>query len=164
MAMFGKGSGAAGNGGSGARDKVTSALRNAANEGSISIIGPGMKIVGDVVTDGTVRVEGAVHGTLRASKAVVIGKEGEVVGDVITQDAVIGGRIRGTVTTEGRLEVQATSDIEGEIRCRPQHMMLEEGARFEGRIQMVDDATQRALPPAEARPEVRQDARQMSTE
>jgi cytoskeletal protein CcmA (bactofilin family) len=73
-----------------------------------------------------------------------------VVGDVVTQDAVIGGRVRGTVTAESRLELQATSDIEGVIHARSQHLHLEEGARFNGQVQMLDGgaAPPRALPAA----------------
>ena len=118
------------------------------NESSMSIIGPGMRIKGDLVTEGTVRVEGTIEGTIRAGKAVVIGKEGEVIGDVVTQDAVIGGRVRGTVTAESRLELQATAQIEGQISARAQHLVLEEGCRFNGQVQMVGDEAQRALPAA----------------
>lgn len=120
--------------------------RATGNEASMSIIGAGMNIVGDLVTDGTVRVEGRVEGTVRAGKAVVIGKGGEVVGDVLTQDAVIGGTVRGTVVAESRLELQSTSDIEGQIRARSAHLVLEEGARFNGQIQMMDGSESRALP------------------
>ena len=116
------------------------------NESSMSIIGPGMRIKGDLVTEGTVRVEGTIEGTIRAGKAVVVGKEGEVIGDVVTQDAVVGGRVRGTVTAESRLELQATAQIEGQISARAQHLVLEEGCRFNGQVQMVGDEAQRALP------------------
>ena len=120
--------------------------RGNANEASMSLIGPGMNIVGDLSTDGTVRVEGRIEGTVRAGKAVVIGKGGEVVGDVLTQDAVIGGTVRGTVVAESRLELQATCDIEGQIRARSQHLQLEEGCRFNGQIQMLDGGESLALP------------------
>jgi cytoskeletal protein CcmA (bactofilin family) len=120
--------------------------RGSANEGSMSLIGPGMNIVGDLSTDGTVRVEGRIEGTVRAGKAVVIGKGGEVVGDVLTQDAVIGGTVRGTVVAESRLELQSTCDIEGQIRARSQHLQLEEGCRFNGQIQMLDGGESLALP------------------
>jgi cytoskeletal protein CcmA (bactofilin family) len=120
--------------------------RAGSGETSMSIIGPGMNIIGDLVTDGTVRVEGRIEGTVRAGKAVVIGKGGEVVGDVLTQDAVIGGRIRGTVVAESRLELQASCDIEGTIRARSAHLQLEEGARFNGQIQMLDGSEALALP------------------
>src|SRR4051812_12306499 len=132
---------------SGKNDKAGApAAAPRANESSMSIIGPGMRIVGDLITAGTVRVEGTIEGTVSAGKAVVIGKEGEVIGDVITQDAVIGGRVRGTVTAESRLELQATAQIEGQICARAQHLVLEEGCRFNGQVQMVGDEAQRALP------------------
>jgi cytoskeletal protein CcmA (bactofilin family) len=131
-------------------DDRTVAARAAAGEGSMSIIGPGMNITGDLVTDGTVRVEGRIEGTVRAGKAVIVGNGGEVVGDVITQDAVIGGRLRGTLVAESRLELQATCDIEGQIRAPAQHLKLEEGARFNGQIQMLDQGQMAALPPGTA--------------
>jgi cytoskeletal protein CcmA (bactofilin family) len=99
----------------------------------ISIIGPGMRVVGDCETDGTLRVEGTIEGTVRAGKAVVIGKDGVVVGDVVTQDAIIGGRVTGAVVAESRLELQATCVIEGEIRAR--RIKLDEGGRINGTVQ-----------------------------
>ena len=124
--------------------------RAGSGETSMSIIGPGMNIIGDLVTDGTIRVEGRVEGTIRAGKAVVLGKGGEVVGDIFTQDAVIGGRVQGRVFAESRLELQSTSEISGEIRARTAHLQLDEGARFNGQIQMVEEDGMRALPAAEA--------------
>ncbi|HSH74452.1 MAG TPA: polymer-forming cytoskeletal protein [Longimicrobiales bacterium] len=104
----------------------------------ISIIGPGMKVVGDCHTDGTIRVEGTVEGAIRADKAVVIGKQGTVRGDVVTQDAVISGRVEGTVRAESRLELQATCHIEGEVHTR--RMQLEEGAVLNGAVHMGEKA------------------------
>lgn len=130
----------------GERGAERTVLARAISEASMSIIGPGMSIVGDLTTDGTVRVEGRIEGTVRAGKAVVVGKGGEVVGDIVTQDAVIGGVIRGTLVAESRLELQATCDIEGQIRARAQHLQLEEGARFNGQIQMLDEGQLPALP------------------
>lgn len=128
------------------RQDRTGLSRTMQGEASMSLIGPGMNIVGDLVTDGTVRVEGRIEGTIRAGKTVIVGKGGEVVGDIFTQDAVIGGSIRGTVVAESRLELQATSDIDGQIRTRAQHLQLEEGARFNGQVQMLDGSESLALP------------------
>lgn len=128
------------------RPDRTGLSRTMQGEASMSLIGPGMNIVGDLVTDGTVRVEGRIEGTIRAGKTVIVGKGGEVVGDIFTQDAVIGGSIRGTVVAESRLELQATSDIDGQIRTRAQHLQLAEGARFNGQVQMLDGSEALALP------------------
>ena len=103
----------------------------------ISIIGPGMEMTGECSTDGTIRVEGTVHGTVRAGKAIVVGKDGFVDGQVITQDAVISGRVRGTLIAESRLELQATCRIEGEVRARRMH--LEEGAMLNGSVIMGEN-------------------------
>jgi len=114
-----------------ARDR---AGNGAPMESVISIVGPGMKVIGDCETDGTIRIEGAVEGSVKAGKAVVVGKDGTVKGDISTQDAVISGSVVGTVTADSRLELQATARIEGEIRAR--RMQLEEGAILNGTVQM----------------------------
>ncbi len=100
----------------------------------ISIIGPGMKITGDCDTDGAVRIEGTVQGNIRAGKAVVVGKEGLVEGDIVTQDAVISGRVSGSLRAESRLEVQATSRLEGEISAG--RMQVEEGSVINGTVKI----------------------------
>jgi cytoskeletal protein CcmA (bactofilin family) len=125
---------------------AAAAPRAVPGEASMSIIGPGMRIVGDVVTEGTVRVEGEIRGTVRASKGVVVGRDGMIEGEVYTQDAVVGGRVRGTIVAESRLELQASCDIEGTVHARAQHLHLEEGARFNGQVQMLDPDGMRALP------------------
>ena len=117
-----------------ARDRDT----NTSPESVISIIAPGMKIVGDCETDGTIRVEGTVDGSIKAGKAVVVGKQGRISGDVKTQDAVVAGRIEGSLVAASRLELQATSHIEGEVHTR--RMQLEEGAVLNGTVHMTGDA------------------------
>jgi cytoskeletal protein CcmA (bactofilin family) len=121
----------------------------------ISIIGPGMRVTGDCETEGTLRIEGTVDGTVRAGKAVVIGKDGVVNGDVATQDAIIGGRVSGAVIAESRLELQATSVIEGEIRAR--RIKLDEGGRingtvYTGEIRPNEGAAASKVPEAHSKP------------
>ena len=111
-----------------ARDRDNNAT---SPEAVISIIGPGMTIVGNCETDGTVRIEGTVEGSIKAGKAVVVGKQGLVSGDITTQDAVISGRVEGTLAAASRLELQATCQIDGEVHTR--RMQLEEGAILNGR-------------------------------
>lgn len=113
-----------------------------ARDGVISIIGPGMHVTGDCSTEGTLRIEGTVEGKVEAGKAVVVGKDGAVNGDITTQDAVIGGKVVGTITADSRLELQATCVIEGEIRAH--RIKLEEGGRINGNVQTGEQSTGRA--------------------
>ncbi len=103
-------------------------------EAVISIVGPGMRIIGDCETSGTIRVEGVVEGSIRAGKAVVIGKEGTVQGDITTQDAVISGTVMGTLIVESRLELQSSCKIQGEVQAT--RLQLEEGAVLNGTVNM----------------------------
>lgn len=102
----------------------------------VSIVAPGMKITGDCETEGTLRVEGRVEGSIEAGKAVVIGEDGMVVGDIVTQDVVVAGRVRGSITAESRVELQATCHVEGDIISR--RVRLEEGGRVDGRLEMTE--------------------------
>lgn len=104
------------------------------NEGVISIIGPGMKVVGDVEAEGTLRIEGVIEGKVHAGKAVVVGKDGQVHGDILTQDAVIGGHVEGSILADSRLELQATCVVDGEIRAR--RLKLDEGGRVTGQVRV----------------------------
>lgn len=122
--------------GEGDMAKETNGQQQQVRDNVISIIGPGMRVTGDCETDGTLRVEGTVEGTVRAGKAVVIGKDGVVLGDVATQDAIIGGRVTGAVIAESRLELQATCIVEGEIRAR--RIKLDEGGRVNGTVHTGD--------------------------
>jgi cytoskeletal protein CcmA (bactofilin family) len=119
-------------------------------EGVISIIGPGMRVVGDCQTDGTLRIEGTVEGTVRAGKAVVLGKDGVVDGDITTQDAVIGGRVTGSITAESRLELQASCMVEGQVKAR--RIKLDEGGTVNGTVQIGDITTSNSHAP---RPQAR---------
>lgn len=114
------------------------APQSTGSEAIISIIGPGMRVVGDLVTDGTVRIEGTVEGSVQAGKGVVLGVEGTVLGSIHTQDAILSGTLDGTIVAESRLEVQASSRVSGEIRAR--RLQLEEGALLNGQVLMGEEA------------------------
>ncbi|MBU01010.1 MAG: hypothetical protein CME14_07060 [Gemmatimonadetes bacterium] len=103
-------------------------------EAIISIIGPGMNVVGDCETEGSIRIEGSVTGSVRAGKAVVVGEDAWVKGDISTQDAVVSGKVTGTIVAASRLEVKATSRIEGDVHAR--RLQLEEGGVLNGTVNM----------------------------
>ncbi len=102
------------------------------SEAVISIVATGMTIQGDSETEGSLRIEGTVRGDVRAGKSAVIGKDGFLEGNLYTQDAVIGGRVLGAVYAESHLELQATSQISGEIQAR--QLSVEDGASLQGQV------------------------------
>lgn len=122
------------------RNRTDSAPRDVGDV--VSIIGPGMKVVGDCSSDGTIRIEGQVEGSVKAAKSVVIGKEGAVLGDVVTQDAIVAGRVNGSVSAESRVELQATCRIQGDIRSR--RIKLDEGGQVDGQLHMAGRSADKA--------------------
>src|SRR5213596_1627381 len=106
----------------------------------LSIIGAGMRVVGDISADGVVKIEGSVNGTVRAAKQVLVARGGEVEGDVVSREAIIGGEVRGGIYAEERVELQATSVVHGDISTRK--LFVQEGGEINGVLRMGEDAGQ----------------------
>lgn len=117
---------------------------------TLSIIAVGMTITGDLTTDGVVKIEGTVQGTVRAGQQVLISKGGQVQGDINTKEAVIGGEVNGAIRAVDRVEVQATAVIEGDIFTR--RILVMEGGRVNGEMKVGETDTRAAKPAAGASP------------
>src|SRR5918912_329249 len=103
---------------------------------SLSIIAAGTTIDGNVETDGVIKIEGRVEGSIRAARQVLVGRQGEVQGDIHTREAVIGGKVQGTIVATERLEVQGTSLIVGDIDTRV--IAVIEGGKINGTVRISD--------------------------
>src|SRR5439155_25082592 len=84
----------------------------------LSIIGAGMRVVGDISADGVVKIEGSVNGTVRAAKQVLVARGGEVEGDVVSREAIIGGDVRGEIYADERAVHQATRVVHGDVHTK----------------------------------------------
>jgi cytoskeletal protein CcmA (bactofilin family) len=110
-------------------------------EAALSIIAFGMKVHGDIDTNGVIKIEGTVEGTIRGARQVLVGRQGEVKGDVSAREVVVGGRIDGTVTASERVEIQGTSAVSGDIYTKS--IVVLEGGRINGAVRM--DETGRSI-------------------
>src|SRR5213080_4163236 len=104
----------------------------------LSIIGTGMRVVGDITADGVVKIEGTVVGTVRAARQVLVGKGGEVEGDVISREAIIGGEVRGSIRADERIEIQSTSVVHGDVVAK--RLLVQEGGEINGVVRMGEAA------------------------
>src|SRR2546425_4472801 len=94
-------------------------------EAGLSIIGTGMRVVGDITAEGVVKIEGTVVGTVRAGRQVLVGKGGEVEGDVISREAIIGGEGRGSIPADERGGIQTPWGGDRDIAAK--RLLLQEG-------------------------------------
>jgi cytoskeletal protein CcmA (bactofilin family) len=104
----------------------------------LSIIGAGMKVVGDLTAEGVVKIEGTVVGTVRAGRQVLVAKGGVVEGDVFTKEAIIGGEVRGSIQAEDRVELQTGSVIHGDLASK--RLLVHEGGEINGVVRMGEEA------------------------
>lgn len=103
-----------------------------------SVIAPGMKIIGDLETSGVVKIDGAVEGSIRGARQVLLGRSGTIQGDVHAEEAVLAGKVVGTVVAVERVEVQSTSRIDGDIHTKS--IIVLEGGMINGNVRMDDNA------------------------
>jgi cytoskeletal protein CcmA (bactofilin family) len=104
------------------------------NEDSLSIIGSGLHVVGEMATEGIVKIEGSINGSVRATRQVLVTRGGVVQGDIYTTEAIIGGEVRGSIYADDRIEVQDSSVIHGDIVTK--RLMVQEGGEVNGHIRM----------------------------
>jgi cytoskeletal protein CcmA (bactofilin family) len=97
-----------------------------------SIIDEHLAIVGDISTDGTVRVDGRVEGSLHRTNTMIIGAGAVVIGSIEAREIVIGGEVTGDLVVSGRVEVQKSGIVRGDIRAAA--VMLEEGGTVHGHV------------------------------
>jgi cytoskeletal protein CcmA (bactofilin family) len=119
---------------SGADRTGESAARQASREGNLSIIAAGMRVVGETATDGVLKVEGVIEGTIRADREVLVAKGGTIEGDIYTREVVVGGKVVGSIYADERVEVQQDSLVQGDIVTKK--LIVHEGGEVNGNVRM----------------------------
>ncbi len=105
-----------------------------AGETTLSVIAVGATITGALESNGIVKVEGRVVGSVKATRQVLVAKGGVIDGDILTDEAIIGGEVKGAIFAERRTEIQTDSKIDGDIVT--QSIVVHEGGEVNGYINM----------------------------
>ncbi len=125
-------------------DRPASRTESAGSEGTMSVIGAGMRIVGDVESSGVIKVEGTIEGAVRGARQVLLGRSGVIHGDVHAADAVVGGQVVGSIVASERVELQATATVEGDIHTRS--IVVFEGGQINGTVRMGEQVSRASSP------------------
>ncbi len=94
-----------------------------------SLIAENVSMVGDLVTEGEVQLDGAVRGDLKAGH-LSIGETGQVEGAVEAETVEIRGRVAGTIAARA-VRLYATAKVDGDITHT--QIAIDAGAHFSGR-------------------------------
>ncbi len=99
-----------------------------------AVIGPNIRIQGELSGDEDLVVEGRVEGKISVSKGLRIGPQAQVNAEVKAHHVVIAGRIVGNVTAVEKVEILPSGILEGNIRSPK--IAIAEGAQFKGSVDM----------------------------
>ncbi len=107
---------------------------NASETPSVNLIGAGTVIQGDIKTNGDIRIDGTLTGSITVKGKLAIGVSGSVDGEVSCQNADISGTVKGKVTVAELLALKASSKLTGDIVTNK--IAIEPGAMFSGSCSM----------------------------
>ena len=103
--------------------------------GTETIIGPGVRVEGDLKSPSGVELYGTVEGSFEVAGLLVVRESGRVTGDVTAQDVIVHGAVEGRVIAEQKIELGSSGRIKGDVRART--VSIAEGAYFQGKVEMA---------------------------
>jgi len=103
-------------------------------EYTVTVIGKGMEIAGDLSTASGLMVYGSITGNVTSSGHVEIFSDARVKGTVTAQSVNVAGTVDGDVTTRGKLFIAESGDVNGDVNVRS--LNVEEGGTLRGRCMM----------------------------
>ena len=117
------------------------------------MIGPGIRIKGEVSGEEDLLVQGAVEGSIRlAGNQLIVGESGQVNADVQAKTVKIDGAVSGDIVATENVVISKLGNVQGNIVAP--RVSLEDGAVFKGSIDMNPAETAgKARPVVAASPE-----------
>ncbi len=93
-----------------------------------SIIGPDLRIVGDLKSEGEVQVDGFIDGDIR-TKVLLIGESATVKGEIVSDTVRVYGKVNGQIKARA-VTLAKSAHVVGNILH--ENLSIEEGAFLEG--------------------------------
>lgn len=101
---------------------------------NINILSTGTTLKGDIKSNGDIRIDGTLIGSVSSKGKVVIGSTGNIEGEVICQNADFSGVIKAKIVVTELLQLKSTAKITGDIITNK--LAIEPGAKFSGTCNM----------------------------
>jgi cytoskeletal protein CcmA (bactofilin family) len=103
--------------------------------GRASVIGPSIRIKGDLTGKEDLVIQGQIEGEVRLrANNVTVGKEGRIRADIHGRSVHVEGEVKGHLFGEQEVVIRASGKVQGNI-VSPR-VVLENGSNFKGSIDM----------------------------
>ena len=103
---------------------------------SVSVIGPGLKIQGEITGDSDLVVEGEAHGRIRMLNGrVTVAATGQVNADIEAVEISVEGSVQGGLKASDRVRLGPSSRVQGSVMTP--RIAIEDGARLRGKVEMI---------------------------
>ncbi len=103
---------------------------------NVSVIGPTLVFKGELSADEDLVIEGTIEGTIaHHKKNLTIGKEGRVTADIHASSVLVEGELNGDIHSDGLVSLAKDAMVIGDVYCN--RIVMEDGAQFSGKIEMV---------------------------
>jgi cytoskeletal protein CcmA (bactofilin family) len=94
----------------------------------------GTEIVGDINSNGDIRLDGLLKGNLHVKGKVVIGQTGVLEGVIHCKNSDIFGKVEGKIMVSELLALKSTSNFKGDVITNK--LSIEPGCKFSGTCSM----------------------------
>lgn len=102
--------------------------------GAHNQIAKGTQIQGDIKTEGVLRVDGSLKGSIESTGKVVVGPSGSIEGSIVCSSANIAGNVKAKIQVKELMHLQASARLHGDITVGK--LAIEPGATFSGTCSM----------------------------
>jgi cytoskeletal protein CcmA (bactofilin family) len=106
------------------------------NPNNLNIINAATTIVGDLNSEGDMRIDGTVKGYITSKARLVLGNTSRIEGDIKAANLELSGEVNGNVYVTELLTIKSTARINGDIVSSK--LIIEAGAEFNGKCSMKD--------------------------
>lgn len=107
--------------------------------GERATIGSSITIRGEVTGEEDLLIQGRVEGSVNLKQhSVTVGREGEVKADIVGRVITVEGNVEGDLTADEQVVLRSSALVQGDITAP--RVVLEDGARFRGGVDMGQTA------------------------
>jgi cytoskeletal protein CcmA (bactofilin family) len=105
-----------------------------------TVIGVGSSVRGTLMVSGTLRIDGEFEGDVLSCERLEIGEHGLMRSDIEVREAMVRGRVVGSIRALGVIELKTGARVDGDVAAFS--VVMEPGVHFTGRCTMLESGSE----------------------